>query len=325
MKEHSFLVLFKMNGLDYEGISEEQQEEYCKNVRTALEVLPNEGAGFMVSNLLIRDTAKPAPLVDDPDARELFRFARKKKRTFLKKFIKNSYSNSILCGLRYYPVDEEEPGWWTCISFDAVHTFYADQVNASVNVLKQGYLSLTSALSAFSPRDLTRKESYEALYELINFSPASESENEIRRGDALLVKGAKARKLLHLGYTVQQIAVTFGVSRQAVDQWLAAEELPEPIKQAVEAGEIKASAALQMARHAREEQVQRFEDIKKNGIKPTVHTMRSAAEAADNQPAPKMKTRKEILHKMNAVAAEGDEEWRRAYVSALLWVLGKEE
>jgi ParB family chromosome partitioning protein len=151
------------------------------------------------------------------------------------------------------------------------------------------------------------------------------SENEIRRGDALLVKGAKARKLLHLGYTVQQIAVTFGVSRQAVDQWLAAEELPEPNKQAVEAGEIKASAALQMARHAREEQVQRFEDIKKNGIKPTVHTMRSAAEAADNQPAPKMKTRKEILHKMNAVAAEGDEEWRRAYVSALLWVLGKEE
>ena len=151
------------------------------------------------------------------------------------------------------------------------------------------------------------------------------SENEIRRGDALLVKGAKARKLLHLGYTTQQIAITYGVSRQAVNQWLAAEELPEPIKQAVESGEIKASAALQMTKHAREEQVQRFEDIKKNGIKPTVHTMRSAAEAADNQPAPKMKTRKEILNRMTDVAAEGSEEWRRAYVSALLWVLGKEE
>ena len=137
------------------------------------------------------------------------------------------------------------------------------------------------------------------------------SENEIRRGDSMLVKGEKSRKLLNLGYTVQQIAVTFGVTRQSVDSWLAAEELPQTIKDAVEAGEITTSAALQLAGagHTREEQVRRFEEVKMQGKKPTVHAMREAAattapEAARKiEPASKakMNTRKEILEKMKEI------------------------
>ena len=150
------------------------------------------------------------------------------------------------------------------------------------------------------------------------------SENEIRRGDSMLVKGEKARKLLNLGYTVQQIAVTFGATRQSVDSWLAAEELPQTIKDAVEAGEITTSAALQLAGHTREEQVKRFDEIVKNGIKPTVQTMRSAA-TDDNPSSPKMKTRKEILNKMKQIRGDDDETWARAYISALMWVLGKDE
>ena len=152
------------------------------------------------------------------------------------------------------------------------------------------------------------------------------SENEIRRGDSMLVKGEKARKLLNMGYSEQQIAVTFGVTRQAVESWLAVEQLPEPIKKAVESGEIAASAALQLAvaGHSREEQVKRFEEIKHRGEKTTVATMRSAAAASNNAPATKMRTRKEILNKMTEINKE-DEAWARAYISALMWVLGKDE
>jgi len=162
------------------------------------------------------------------------------------------------------------------------------------------------------------------------------AENEIRRDDTMLSKGAKARKLLHLGYTVPQIAVTFGATRQAVDQWLAAEELPQPIKDAVEAGEIKASAALQLARAglSRDEQVKCFEEVKMSGGKPTVATMRIAAAAtvpetersiAPSSVKAKMKTRKEIIEKMKEFATEDAGEWEKAYVHALLWVLGKEK
>jgi len=112
-----------------------------------------------------------------------------------------------------------------------------------------------------------------------------------------------------------------------VEQWLAAEELPKLIKEAVEAGEITASAALQLAGagQSRDEQVKRYEDIKRQGTKPTIQKIRSTvAEASDDKPTPKMKTRKEILEKIQDIRGD-DENWVRAYIAALMWVLGKDE
>jgi ParB family chromosome partitioning protein len=152
------------------------------------------------------------------------------------------------------------------------------------------------------------------------------SENEIRREDTMLVKGQKARKLLNMGHTVQQIAVVFGVSRQAVETWLAAEELPQPIKDAVEAGEITATAALQLGGHTREEQVKRFNDLKQQGAKTTVANTRSAAAAPDNKPAPRIKTRAEIekeIERIKGIQPQGGAEYIK--INALRWVLGEGE
>ena len=53
-------------------------------VRSALEQLPNEGAGFMLSNLLIRDTHKPVHPASAPDDMPLFiQFLHEKKQAFL--------------------------------------------------------------------------------------------------------------------------------------------------------------------------------------------------------------------------------------------------
>ena len=151
------------------------------------------------------------------------------------------------------------------------------------------------------------------------------SENEIRREDTMLVKGQKARKLLNMGYTVQQIAVVFGVSRQAVESWLAAEELPQPIKDAVEAGEITATAALQLGGHSREEQVKRYNDLKQQGAKPTVANTRSAAATSDNRPAPRLKTRSEIekeIERLSSCQPKDADLYGRLH--ALRWVLGED-
>jgi len=150
------------------------------------------------------------------------------------------------------------------------------------------------------------------------------SENEIRREDSVINKGEKARKLLNMGYTPQQIAVVFGVTRQAVEQWLAVDELPTPIKEAVGNGEVSATAALQMSGHSREEQVRRYEDIKQRGEKPTVHTMKSAAASPENKAAPKMRTRREIERRKSeyeAHEAESDS-FMLGYINALCWVIG---
>jgi ParB family chromosome partitioning protein len=149
------------------------------------------------------------------------------------------------------------------------------------------------------------------------------SENEIRREDTMLIKGGKARKLLNMGHTVQHIAIVFGVTRKAVTDWLAVDDLPQEIKDAVDTGEMTATAALQIAAagHSREEQVKRYKDIKEQGAKPTVATMKSAAAAKDNKPAPKMKNRKEIEAKIYDCKSEYND-YLKGYNDALRWVLG---
>lgn len=148
------------------------------------------------------------------------------------------------------------------------------------------------------------------------------AENEIRREDSIINKGVKSRKLLNMGYTVQQIAVTFGATRQAVGTWLAADELPDEIKGAVESGELSATAAVQMAGHTKEEQVKRYKDIRAQGVKPTAAMMKSAATSPENRPVEKMKTRRQIeKHISELINSPHD----TAYLKALRWVLGNEE
>src|SRR5216117_481791 len=46
LKDGSLLVLFELAGLDYEGLSEDEKEQFSHYARVALEQLPDEGARF---------------------------------------------------------------------------------------------------------------------------------------------------------------------------------------------------------------------------------------------------------------------------------------
>jgi len=172
------------------------------------------------------------------------------------------------------------------------------------------------------------------------------SENEIRQDDSMVRKGEKCRKLLNLGYTVNSIAAVFGVTRQAVDNWLAADELPEPIRTAVEGGEVSATAAIKLSGFSREEQERRFEDLKDKDVKPTVQAVKTAAASAENVPLPRMRSQAEIAKKLKrrffdgSVVVDGEDvgdedetvdegknadntdRYAQGYRAALRWVLG---
>ncbi len=148
------------------------------------------------------------------------------------------------------------------------------------------------------------------------------SENELRRDDGMIQKGEKARRLHNMGYSVQEIATTFGVSRQAVDNWLNVQQLPEPIKEAVQSGEMSGTAALEIASLPREEQVERFETMKQQGVKPTVENVRSAAASPDAPRVPKMKSRREVEAEL-ADRNPPMSDYNIGYCAALKWVLGR--
>jgi hypothetical protein len=59
------------------------------------------------------------------------------------------------------------------------------------------------------------------------------SANSVRSDDGPFDKARQAAKLLKLGRTIDEIAVSFGATRQGVDLWLRALELTEPVRRAV--------------------------------------------------------------------------------------------
>ncbi len=172
LKDGSLLVLFQLAGLDYEGLSEDEKEQFSHYARVALEQLPDEGAGFMLSNLLIRDTPQPEPLRKNSDAAPLIQFVQAKKQAFWNDLVARSFGNRIFCGLRFCQPKKKEPAWQLLIQENRLLEFYGDAIASGLQKLEQGYLALSSSLSRFGFGQLGREQAFTALYELINFRQA---------------------------------------------------------------------------------------------------------------------------------------------------------
>jgi ParB-like chromosome segregation protein Spo0J len=74
------------------------------------------------------------------------------------------------------------------------------------------------------------------------------AENEARQNDGIPVKAAKVARLKALGVSTAKIAVAFAVSDQAVRDWLDFDSCAPEVKAAVEAGTVKPTGALKIAR-----------------------------------------------------------------------------
>jgi hypothetical protein len=161
------------------------------------------------------------------------------------------------------------------------------------------------------------------------------SANECRREDSPLAKSEKALRLINMGKSTAEVAIAFGVSRQSVESWLALGDVAEPVLQAVEAGEVSATAAAQLSGLAREKQVETFETLKAEGGPVTVERARKAVREGDCSKPPKMRTRKQVedvaYHVECALQtadfclpADFNRDREEGFYAALMWVLGND-
>jgi ParB family chromosome partitioning protein len=67
--------------------------------------------------------------------------------------------------------------------------------------------------------------------------------NEIRVNDDVLVKAAKAKRMLDRCGDVERVATAFGVTDRTVHTWVKLDELPKTVKKAVSEGVLSANAA----------------------------------------------------------------------------------
>lgn len=70
--------------------------------------------------------------------------------------------------------------------------------------------------------------------------------NEHRLSDGPMERARKAQKLVGMGRTADEVAITFGVSVTAVTKWLKIFDLPKDVRDRIEAGQLSVDAALQL-------------------------------------------------------------------------------
>lgn len=94
-----------------------------------------------------------------------------------------------------------------------------------------------------------------------HLSHVSVALNEIRRQDEVLVKAAKAQRMIERGDSIADVAIAFGVTKTAINDWLKLVELPAPVKKAVNQGVLSAHAARQLHGLERKEQLTKLEEL----------------------------------------------------------------
>lgn len=80
------------------------------------------------------------------------------------------------------------------------------------------------------------------------------SANELRRGDEILEKAAKALRLVTLQGDARGVAIAFGTSETTIRNWLSLMEALPEVRDAIKREDISASAGIELSRMPREEQ-----------------------------------------------------------------------
>ena len=152
------------------------------------------------------------------------------------------------------------------------------------------------------------------------------SANEHRHDDTPLGQAENANKLLNMGHPEEDVATIFGVTEQTIKNWVKMLGLSAPVRKAVEAGKLSATAAIKLADVPAEEQKAILADLPtgttKTGKpkKPTVKLVRQAASKATGRDKNiGMKTAKDIR-----ALIKGTKNMHSKFLEALCWVLNED-
>ncbi len=135
--------------------------------------------------------------------------------------------------------------------------------------------------------------------------------NEIRHEDELLVKAAKAKRMLDRCGEINAVALAFGVTTRTIQSWVRIDELPKEIKKAVSDGVMSTHAAAQLHDLSPEEQTAKVAEARQ-----TKQATGKPATARDTTTKSSAPSKKEIRARL-----EG--KLHPEYKLALEWVLGQ--
>lgn len=143
------------------------------------------------------------------------------------------------------------------------------------------------------------------------------SSNELRREDSLPIKAMKLSRYLATGKTKKEAAITFGITLQSVENWIAYHSLPAVLKKTVEEGLMKASAAMALSGLTVEEQKAKLEELRASGAKITTATARNVkAGKAATASRPSRKVVESLL-RLDEIPGE--------FIAFIKWILGEKK
>lgn len=142
--------------------------------------------------------------------------------------------------------------------------------------------------------------------------------NEIRHEDEPLLKAAKAARMLERVQDLKQVARAFGVTPQAIEQWISLLTLSAPVKRAVRSGVVSPRAAATLVGLPPELQVAKLakalEKSKQAGVRVSARTL--AAEVRGNNPVVTARLQR-------AVVEAGEGTLPPLVIETLRWALGE--
>lgn len=145
--------------------------------------------------------------------------------------------------------------------------------------------------------------------------------NEFRRNDDPITKAAKAERLRARGSDDAEIAITFGVTVQAVRDWARLSGLAKPVQDAVRDGRLTAHAAAELADLSKGDQVKKLEEILASGVKPTANNIRQNVKP---EPSGEPRPTGRVVNKILKAATEREDlELPPDFILALRWVRGE--
>lgn len=155
------------------------------------------------------------------------------------------------------------------------------------------------------------------------------SANENRQDDDILAKANKASRMLAMGKDNKEVAIAFGVTEQAVRNWLAMLELHPEVIEKVKNGSIAASAAAKLAPLGRDEQVEALAEIEQEGPVTTAAAaaqtrvrrarQRGEDETAAASMAPKKRSVKKLIEYLSSLE---EHDLDSEFVRGVRWAIG---
>lgn len=130
------------------------------------------------------------------------------------------------------------------------------------------------------------------------------SENEHAVADTPMSKARKANRLLALGISEADVAVAFGVTKQAVEHWKKMTDLHQDVQNAIDKGVVPASAAIELAVLPRAEQAAKLAELATaaaaNGGRVTAKVTRAAARNQEGGAMPGVRDRRKVYEAVKA-------------------------